>query len=138
MTKVYLASRYGDKAQTQKYADDLKFAGFECTSNWLTEPHEADSLLSDLTPDLKIEYARQDVKDVLRSDVFVVFTAEEHTPIIRGGHVFETGMAYAAKIPILVVGPRQCLFHWLPEIQICPTWELALEHLKRLFRPFKS
>ena len=132
MTKIYLASRYSDKAQIQKYADDLKFAGFECTSNWLKEPHQPDSMLSVLTPDLKIEYARQDVSDVLRSNVFVVFTAEEDTPIIRGGHIFETGLAYAAKIPILVVGPRQCLFHWLPDIQICPTWEYAPEHLKKL------
>jgi nucleoside 2-deoxyribosyltransferase len=129
-TNVYLASQYHEKAATQKCADDLKAAGLICTSTWLQERHAPLSKLSALQTGQKIDYAEQDLADVRRANVFVVFSVKEDTPILRGGMVFETGYAFALGKPVIVCGPKQNIFHWLPSIRQVDTWPEVLEILK--------
>jgi nucleoside 2-deoxyribosyltransferase len=128
---VYLASQYSQKEQTRKCAQDLQDAGIDCTSVWLQEPHDAKSRLVSLHTDLKIQYAEQDLFDIQRADVFVVFSVTEDTPILRGGMVFETGFAYGQGKPVIVCGPKQHIFHWLPNITQVETWSEALALLKK-------
>jgi nucleoside 2-deoxyribosyltransferase len=134
MFKVYLASQYHMKEQTRQYAKDLHAARLECTSDWLLEPHEASSKLVSLHTDLKEQYAAQDLYDILRADAFVVFSVSETTEIVRGGMVFETGFAYAQRKPVIVCGPKQCIFHFLPDIRQVETWPEALAILKQMAR----
>jgi nucleoside 2-deoxyribosyltransferase len=131
MLKVYLASQYGCKEQTRKCANDLRDVGIDCTSVWLNEPHDPTSRLVSLHENLKVQYAEQDIADILRADIFVVFSVTEDTSIVRGGMVFETGFAYGQGKPVIVCGPKQCIFHFLPDIQQVETWTEALAILKK-------
>lgn len=128
---VYLASQYSQKHQTRQCATDLRNAGIDCVSVWLNEPHDAASRLVHLHENLKVQYAEQDIADILRADIFVVFSVSEDTSIVRGGMVFETGFAYGQGKPVIVCGPKQCIFHWLPDITQVETWSECLAILKK-------
>jgi nucleoside 2-deoxyribosyltransferase len=131
MLSVYLASQYHLKNQTRQCAQDLRTAGIECTSVWLNEPHDPTSRLVSLHENLKAQYAEQDLSDIQRADVFVVFSVPEDQPILRGGMVFETGYAHGIGKPIIVCGQKQHIFCWLSKIQQVESWSECLALLKQ-------
>ena len=59
--------------------------------------------------------AERNLKDIDACDVFIVLTTG--TPA-RGGRHFETGYAFALGKPIMVVGPVEHAFQYLP----IPSW----------------
>lgn len=141
--RVYLASMYSLKDDIRSKAEDLKRLGIECTSTWLEEPHSPTTGIKDLSDEQHCEYAHQDLKDILNSDVLVLFTVDGTIPTMRGGRHFETGFAYGISVAqtirelavpdsvcrplrILTVGPKENIFHHLESIANCATWQSAM------------
>lgn len=58
--------------------------------------------------------AEQDVEDVATADLVIVFTSPEGSS--RGGHHVEFGLALGLRKKLIVIGPRQSVFHWLPAV----------------------
>ncbi len=72
--------------------------------------------------------AQEDMDDVQAADALIAFTEPRRGEGAGGRHV-ELGMALAWGKRLLVVGPREHLFHTLPSIEAYPTWTDALQAL---------
>ena len=123
--KVYLASRYQDRDTTAQRRDELEAMRFVVTSRWLNERHSPNVQLADLPDSELLFVAMQDVEDIKRSDAFVVFEGQN----ARGGKHVELGMAYALGKTCVVVGARENVFHFLPDIFHAADWEAAKNYL---------
>ena len=88
-------------------------------------------------------FAQEDADDVICATVLIAFTEEPRQTRSRGGRHVELGMALGllaaremvegtglhysgpAMKRIIVIGPRENVFTWLPEIEWAPSWEAA-------------
>lgn len=113
----------------EAYAKELRKCGVEVTSRWLEEPHSPTSQIGDVSDELMREYAITDLEDIQAADILVFFSVDPKTPTVRGGRHVEFGYALGLKKPILVVGPQENIFHFLPQVQFVNNWDSALEHL---------
>lgn len=136
--KCYLASQFGWKDKLKKYAEELMAAGIECTSSWLNESYPTNATLQTIPTDAeRVKLATADLIDINASDVVVLFTVDPTTPTVRGGRHFEAGYAFGIAMsgvlggaPKLVIcGPRENIFHYLPQITVIPTWEETKRYL---------
>ena len=75
-------------------------------------------------------YAAVDVADVYAADAIVAFSEPSNmTGSSRGGRHVEFGLALAWKKMIIVVGPRENVFHTLPVVHRVDTVKEAIEVL---------
>lgn len=110
------------KDQIRICAADLRSRGIEVTSSWLEEPDRPTIQLPEQALEKKKEYAVQDVLDVSKADVLVLF-ADQTKSIIRAGRHVEFGIAVACQMPILVVGKEyENIFHFLPNVSHYLCW----------------
>ncbi len=117
---VYLAARYDHLSLMQQYKHRLEQAGFVVTSRWVKGEHEAQEGRQDANNAL---YALEDFVDVGKADWVVSFTEEPNAKSGRGGRHVELGMALAFNKRCIVIGPRENIFHYLPQIVRYETWE---------------
>ena len=111
--KIYLAARYSCKDDMKSVAKELRKAGHIITSNWLKEPHAPDTTMDQCTEgDLRF-YAEQDMHDIQRANLFVLFSVDPLVPTVRGVRHVETGYALGLGKPLYVVGPKENIFHYL-------------------------
>lgn len=138
---IYLAGRYGRRSEMMDYASDLTDKGHIVTSRWLDGAHENDETARAYeaggNPVGAAQFALDDVNDVLRASVVISFT-EVPRPTSnvvdawrasRGGRHVEFGMALALHKRVIVVGPRENVFHLLPEVEHYSTWPECLASL---------
>lgn len=106
-------------------ATDLEAAGLVITSRWLGSP--APLTASDLEPGGSGEQlAMMDLEDLRRSDICLAFTEDSHQVSRgRGGRHTELGMAIGLGLKVLIVGPREHVFHALPSIERFSDWPSA-------------
>ena len=114
------------------YAEILKQQGHEITSRWINGGHE----LSDVATDRdRARLAKEDFHDLLQSDVVIAFTEEPRKPSTqRGGRHVEFGIAIAYQKKIIIYGPKENVFHYLPRVKQCDTitqLELRLDEIER-------
>lgn len=127
--RVYLASRYSRGPELQGVAARLDAAGHEVVCRWITHHDGAleTSLTSEqLTADPKAaeKYALCDVQDLQTADAVVSFTDKAGG---KGGRHVEFGMAWGLGLRLVVVGPRENVFHTLREVEHHATIEEFLE-----------
>ena len=102
-------------------------------SRWLKEePHVP------YTKAFRRQRAQEDVQDVRRADVLVRFTDDLSgstvpSRLATGARMFEMGLAYERKIPIIVVEGTAHFDH-LPEVRHVK----SIVSLKRLLRKFQK
>lgn len=127
MTKIYLAARYSRNAEMRGVRDVLSTLGFEVTSRWI-----------DLHPDVVGDFSssfgaaplnedptrcaplgQHDLDDIDRADWVVSFTCGTGG---KGGRHAEFGYALAKGKRLFVVGPREHVFHTLPQVEVFATW----------------
>ncbi len=118
---IYLSSRYARAPELNEYRKQLEAAGHECTSRWLDGG----------TFENNHENAVTDIVDVLRADAIVNFTdpSVEFSPYpyaARGGRHVEFGLAMGVGMHLLIVGPRENVFHHHDSVIVCETWADAL------------
>jgi len=139
--RVYLAAPYTVRDTVKQLAAELWRVGFTVTSSWLDETHDINAgtqgAATDLDDAAVSAHARQDMVDIDKSEVLVLFTAKSCGAEGGGGRHVETGYALATRVPIIVIGEPENVFHRLgtPRVTIVPTWhEAVLELSARLVR----
>jgi hypothetical protein len=118
MPKVYLAAQFESRFDLHDLADQIRDLGYEIVSDWLYEPESnneiADKIGTEDAPAKLLEHiALNDVSNVVKCDYFVLFSGGG-----RGGRHFETGLAYKSGATILIVGDRENVFHYLPNVHM--------------------
>lgn len=116
--KVYLAAASHRREEIKKVAKELRLLGIDVQARWLEELQVGQSNLSEK---FSREMALMDVHDVREADILIRFTDDLDFPYVRarlatGARMFEMGYAYAQGKPIIVVGGRQPIFDYLPNI----------------------
>ena len=133
--QVYFAGPYQWKERIEVYAQRFtEGLGVSVTSSWLNELHAPDMQLAELADDVNTKYAKADLRDIDRADVFVLFAVPAtDTPIPRAGRHVEFGYALARGLPIYVVGlEKENIFHYLPgQVQHFATFADLLEFFAR-------
>lgn len=145
--KIYLAARYTRRLELCEYWSELAILGHTVTSRWLNGSHQIDGtgrplgdegeLVIESGDRSAVHFALEDVADVYAADLMIAFTEQPRSGHSRGGRHVELGLAIAKQIPILIVGPRENVFCWLPEIRHFENWldcfsALASERSERL------
>lgn len=111
--KAYLAGLFEDRPFIQLAADKLRSLGVEIVSQWID-------------PELTKGQTREDnlfmdLADVDNSDVLVAFSKSPTTLFVRGGRHVEFGYALKGGKRLVVIGPRENLFHYHPDVEIYAT-----------------
>jgi hypothetical protein len=124
--KVYLASRYGRHPEMQEVAASLAEYGWQVTSRWIKGDHD----LSDSLEEGE-RFAIEDFEDITKSDVVINFTEDKNVKgRNRGGRHVEFGIGLALNLRIIVIGPRENVFHYLPTIEQYDDFETFLDQLE--------
>jgi len=110
--RVYVAASWTRSEEAKALALHLTERGHTCTSTWYDR--KVDSY--DLThPDLPGQ-AKLDIDEVQTCDVLLCITGDTQT---KGGRHTELGYALALHKTVLIFGPREQVFHWLPDVKVC-------------------
>ena len=143
--RIYLAARYTRRLELCGYREQLRVLGFTVDARWLNGSHQLDDQGrpigetgeflfesgSPQAPDhLRQKFAIDDRDDVLAADRLIAFTEQPRSGNSRGGRHVELGIALGAGIPVSVVGPRENVFTWLPEVEHYDTWDGFLADLR--------
>ncbi len=135
--KFYLAARYIRIDEINKYAADLRAIGHTVDCRWLNGSHQLhpgadkiDSAPSDNenTPIEAMPFAEDDIEDIIKSDVLILFTEKPFSDKGRGGRHTEFGYAIGLGKTVCIVGPRENVFHCLPQIQQFENWKQCLNY----------
>jgi nucleoside 2-deoxyribosyltransferase len=137
--KIYLAARYSRREELVGYKARLEALGHEVTSRWLSGDHfincqeQGDD--GEYTPEycaMRERFAIEDFEDVVACDAVMSFTEpRDSTCPPRGGRHVEMGMGIALGKELIVVGYRENIFHWLPQVIFCEDFEKACFYLER-------
>jgi hypothetical protein len=146
--RYYFASAYLRHAEMTQNADVLEAAGCgEVVSSWHREvtPGLDNSFTSDYIAAHPAEvwaHGARDISDLGTADAIVSFTGQGG----RGGRHVEHGVALMhadfraslsdAPMRLIVVGPREHVFHCHPDIEVYPDFKTFLQHeiAERLMR----
>lgn len=129
MRKIYLASAYGRMGEMRVYKDVVEAMGYPVTSRWLLQDPangtpQGGFALAHLNTQGEVAEAMQralmDATDIYEADIMVSFTDGQFA---RGGRHVELGMALAWVKTVVVIGPREHVFHCLPDVIWFEDWE---------------
>lgn len=120
--KLYLAGQYAKRDLLKQYAIELEDIGIVVTSRWLMEDKPLNTKIGDDTEDFYRETATVDLEDIDTADGVVFFSEDPHVGIPRGGRHVEFGYGLAKGKLMWTIGPRENIFHFLPEIKNYPTF----------------
>lgn len=81
---------------------------------------------------LRAKFAQDDWEDVINADVVINFTESPRSEATRGGRHVEFGIALAKGARVIVVGYRENLFHWLPQVEFFETWDDLMQSVAKL------
>ena len=123
--KVYLAARYSRNDEMRGVRDVLRALGHEVTSRWIDQ-HGGNLLESIVAGKLNADpghcakYAQADIDDLMAADMVVSFTSADGGG--KGGRHVEFGLALGLGKRLILVGPRENVFHTLPQVEHYPDW----------------
>ncbi len=135
--KIYLASRFSRNDEMRGVRDVLTALGHEITSRWIDQ-HGGDQLESaaqevlNSDPESVCHFGVHDLEDIQAADTTISFTSADGGG--KGGRHVEHGIALGLGKRVIVCGPRENIFHTLPQVEHYATWrELALMFSKEVF-----
>lgn len=114
--KVYLAAPWLERDRLPAYARVFEAAGHTLTERWWEHP-DVPGYPHNTTEAEDKELADQAIKDfmgVLLAEAVVVINSAKSE-----GKAVETGVAIAANMPVIVVGQRSNIFHWMLPPEFC-------------------
>ena len=153
---IYLAGRYSRRLELCGYREQLRGLGHTVDAVWLNGEHqisdtgepigETGEALVKMSDDgregfyanasakaaaLRLKFAEDDFADVQACDLLIAFTEQPRAAggRNRGGRHVELGIAIGQGKRVIIVGPRENLFCWLPEIDQFDTWVSCLKYL---------
>lgn len=115
---IYLAASYERRLEILEYANLLEHDGHEIVSRWLNGEGEQHT---------DAWCALQDHDDLNHAHCQINFTDGK---LSRGGRNVELGYAVSWQDRVLLVGPREHVFHHLPWIEHFDTFEEARKALR--------
>lgn len=123
--KIYLAARYSRMEELKGYADELAAAGHVITSRWI---RGGNGIPETAAVDMESQrFALEDYRDLSAADTVISWTEPPRVEsTARGGRHVEFGLALAMGKRILVVGPRENLFHTMPGVHQFDEWGPAV------------
>lgn len=120
--KIYIAAPFMKQEFIRGVCSDFEQAGIFVTSRWPWETEPAGGY----TDKIHSNNAAIDLADIDMADAFVLDATQ---PSGTGGKHVETGYAIAKDKRIVIVGGRENVFHYLPQISHVDTWEQAINEL---------
>ncbi len=138
--QVYLAARYSRRMELCAYRDQLRSMGYFVQARWLDGCHQLDNIgtpigdngeslveAGDCTKasELRAKFASDDWIDVSTAEIVISFTEFPRSSPNRGGRHVEFGIGLAFRARTIVVGHRENIFHWLPQVEFATSWEQA-------------
>lgn len=123
--KIYIAARFDRREELGPIVSQLEAAGAEVVSRWVK--YEGAKLgPQELSPARRGgESAQMDLHDLQQADLCIAFTESAGNETGRGGRHTELGIAIGIGIDLIVIGPREHVFHCLESIQQFDSWESA-------------
>jgi nucleoside 2-deoxyribosyltransferase len=124
--RIYLAARYCRNEELREYRDQLEELGHSVTSRWI-DLHGGTELNSMSAEDLEknpaagILFAYKDLEDLRNADTVISFTGTSGS--VRHA---EFGVALALGKRMIIVGPREHIFHMLT-VEVYPDWEALID-----------
>lgn len=128
--KIYLAARYSRNDEMRGIRDVLERMGHKVTSRWIDchpdtngTPELENSLSQEAltaAPEVGARFAQVDVADLEAADVVISFTSPDGGG--KGGRHIEFGYGLARGKQMILVGPRENVFHTLPEVERYRDW----------------
>lgn len=139
--RIYLAARYERREELCRYRDELLARGWVVTARWLDGGHQlsldarddGQALIEAQGPKAlahRASFAQEDLDDAIQADILISFTENPATPYRRGGRHVEFGVALAMGALPYIVGPRENIFHSLPQVRQFDTWDECLHALR--------
>lgn len=138
--RIYLAARYSRREELCGYRDQLRALGHVVTSRWLNWNHQIsdDEISCPGSVTQNESFTVEDLDDLLEANCVISFTEPPRQPSSnRGGRDVELGIAigrrdcYVTTPRIVVVGPRENVFRFLPYIEHFESWDAALGCLSK-------
>lgn len=120
---IYIAARYSRKNEMREHAAALRGWGYDITSSWLAEAYDPNITLDQLTLTENSGIAQVDLDDIVAADVMLFFAEDPLVGIPRGGRHFEHGFAYAQGLEMFVIGPKENIFHYMPNMKHYETFK---------------
>lgn len=128
-TKIYLAAKYEMHPLMREFRDWLQDKGFIITSRWIDlhgdkvpTPFSSAELAGDFgsVHEQAGLYAQHDVEDVEAADWLICFSIGGGG---RGGRHVEWGIGINQRKRLTLIGPREHVFHCLPQVEVFPDLE---------------
>jgi hypothetical protein len=114
--RAYLAASYRRKEQIRAAADYLESIGVEIISDWHKEIYSPIIDIRDLSYRTNQGVAVKDCKQVQQCDTLIFWSEDPNVQPPRGGRHVEFGIALALGKRIIIVGKRENIFHFLPQV----------------------
>ena len=112
-----MAARYLRREELCGYARELRNYGHIVACRWLDGSHRVPDKPEEAEMKTARQMAQEDVYDLRLSNTLILFSEEPRSTNSRGGRHVEFGMAYSRSMQIIVVGPRENAFHYLPRVE---------------------
>ena len=119
--QVYIAAPWVDRDRARVVSKRFEEAGFEITEKWWDRPES--------TP--PAECAAVDLVGIYSADVFVLLNTQPKGFETSGKQV-EFGVALELELPIILIGERTNVFHYLDEVTVVGTVEDAIHVARQL------
>ena len=116
MISIYIAARWQDRDRAKAMAKMLTNNGFKITSGWLGRGGLATHHKNQTFEEANRIVAKRDIRDLQKADILVALLPKKYSKKGTGGRHFEFGFAFATYKPIVIVGHRSNVFHYLPRI----------------------
>jgi hypothetical protein len=116
--RVYFAARFSKRFELRQFRHQLEALGHIVTSRWLDAECE--------DPDKLALCAQEDLVDVITADTILNFTEEPRSDS-RGARHCEFGIGLALNKRLVIIGPREHAFHFLPQVACHAAWADFLE-----------
>lgn len=121
--KVYIAAPFIMQAEIRDLCRQLEQELIFVTCRWPWE----EKPLGGYTDEFYASRALQDLTEIDAADfVLLIGTVLSRT----GGKHFEAGYAVAKGKRLVVIGQRENVFHYLPDVEFVADWEEALQYVK--------
>lgn len=138
---IYLAASWSRRDEMRALTAELEreIPGLKVSSQWVTEPTGLAGELRFLSRKMNASRrarALQDRDNIYASDILVRFTDDLSAKMVpshlaTGSRMGEMMVALERSIPVIVVGGKQCIFDYLPEVQHVKNVAALKRHLRQ-------
>ena len=128
MTKIYLAARFSRRDELRGYRDDLQKYGQTVTSRWLDQGDQDNEGIVEQVAEAST-HAYVDLHDVQEADMVVSFTENPYEVATRGGRHVEFGVGYILHKAMVIIGPRENIFHCCAGVEQFDDWGSFMKSL---------